>query len=83
MTRYMVIEHFHENCLERIYSRFRAMGRMLPEDLIYLDSWLVLDGRCCFQLMETDRFESFAEWTVRWDDLADFEIFELGDRPAA
>ena len=83
MKRYMVIEHFHENCLERIYARFHAEGRMLPGDLYYLDSWLSADGRRCFQLMETGRFESFAEWTPHWEDLADFEIVELGDKPAA
>ena len=83
MTRYMVVEHFHENCLERIYARFHEKGRMLPPDLHYLDSWLARDGRRCFQLMETERFEAFAEWTACWEDLADFEIVELGEKPAA
>ena len=81
MTLYMVIEHFHENCLQRVYTRFHAEGRMLPADLHYLDSWLAADGRRCFQLMETERFESFSEWTPRWQDLVDFEIVELGDKP--
>jgi len=83
MIRYMVIEHFHENCLQRIYDRFHERGRMLPDDLYYLDSWLAQDGRRCFQLMETGRFESFAEWTRHWQDLADFEIVTLGEKPAA
>ena len=83
MKRYMVIEHFHEGALEEIYARFHANGRMLPADLYYLDSWLARDGRRCFQLMETGRFESFAEWTPRWADLVDFEIVELGARPEA
>ena len=83
MTRYMVIEHFHDDCLEKIYARFHAEGRLLPADLYYVDSWLAADGRRCFQPMETARFESFAEWTARWDDLADFEIVELGAKPAA
>jgi hypothetical protein len=79
----MVVEHFHEGCLERIYARFHTRGRMLPADLHYLDSWLSADGQRCYQLMETERFESFAEWTPLWEDLADFEIVELGDKPAA
>jgi hypothetical protein len=83
MKRYMVIEHFHEGALDEIYARFRASGRMLPADLFYLDSCLSRDGRRCFQLMESAGFESFAEWTPRWQDLADFEIVELGDKPAA
>ena len=81
MAHYMVIEHFHENSLDRIYARFHEKGRMLPEDLHYLDSWLASDGRRCFQLMCTTRFESFAEWTCHWQDLADFEIVALGDKP--
>jgi hypothetical protein len=78
----MVIEQFHENCLQRVYARFHTEGRMLPADLHYLDSWLAADGKRCFQLMETERFESFAEWTLRWQDLVDFEIVELGDKPS-
>lgn len=83
VKRYLVIEHFRDGALEAIYARFHSKGRMLPADLHYLDSWLAADGRRCFQLMETARFESFAEWTPCWQDLADFEIIELGDKPAA
>lgn len=82
MTRYMVIEHFREDGLGLVYARFHEKGRMLPPDLHFLDSWLARDGRRCFQLMETGRFEAFAEWMRHWGDLADFEIVELGDKPA-
>ena len=39
----MVVEHFHQGCLEKVYDRFHAKGRMLPEGLIYIDSWLSAD----------------------------------------
>lgn len=81
MAQYMVIETFFENCLEKIYERFHQKGRMLPEGLHYLDSWLAKDGSRCFQLMETEQFELFQEWVSNWDDLSDFEIIEIGEKP--
>lgn len=82
MTQYMVIEIFFDNCLEKIYERFHEKGRMLPEGLHYLDSWLTKDGARCFQLMETERFELFQEWIKNWEDLIHFEILEIGEKPA-
>lgn len=81
MTQYMVIETFLENCMEKVYERYRGQGRMLPEGLNYLDSWLSKDGARCFQLMETDRYELFEQWTKKWDDLTHFEIIEIGEKP--
>ena len=81
MTRYMVIETFFENCIENVYERFHDKGRMLPDGLHYLNSWLTKDGSRCFQLMETDQFELFQEWTKNWDDLIQFEILEIGEKP--
>src|SRR5215475_13592673 len=54
MKLYMVIEHFAPGAKERIYERFPQKGRMLPEGLHYLNSWLEKDGDRCFQLMETN-----------------------------
>jgi hypothetical protein len=70
----MVIERFKAGRAGDIYRRFAAQGRMLPAGLAYLDSWITADLTTCFQLMETDDFARFAEWTRRWDDLMDFEI---------
>ena len=77
----MVIETFLENCTEKVYERYRSNGRILPEGLNYLDSWLTKDGACCFQLMETERYELFKEWTEKWDDLTHFKIMEIGKKP--
>ncbi|MDH3762510.1 MAG: DUF3303 domain-containing protein [Gammaproteobacteria bacterium] len=81
MAQYMVIEKFFDNCTEKVYERFRNKGRMLPEGLNYLDSWLTKDGTRCFQLMETERHELFLEWMEKWNDLTHFEIIEIGDKP--
>ena len=81
MTQYMVIETFFEGCIEKVYERFHNKGRMLPKGLRYIDSWLTRDGSRCFQLMETNQYELFQEWTRNWDDLTQFEIMEIGEKP--
>ena len=81
MRQYMVIETFRPGCKEKVYQRFYAQGRMLPEGLIYRNSWLEKDGNRCFQLMETDQHSLFAAWTNRWEDLVSFEVIELGEKP--
>jgi len=77
----MVIETFGPNAKEKIYQRFREKGRMLPEGLIYVDSWLEKDGDRCFQLMQTNDRLLFDRWTDNWKDLVRFEIIELGEKP--
>jgi len=81
MKRYMVIEHFAPGAKEKIYERFRSKGRMLPDGLTYLESWLEKDGDRCFQLMETEDRTLFDRWTENWKDLVRFEIVELGEKP--
>jgi len=83
MTRYMLIETFRENCLQKAYRRFHEQGRLLPDGVVYLDSWLTQDKTRCFQLMETESFELLRQWMTRWDDLVEFEINELGEKPKA
>jgi hypothetical protein len=71
--RYMVIETFTQGA-RPVYERARDRGRMLPEGLEYVDSWVADGLGRCFQLMETDDPALFDAWTARWADLADFEI---------
>ena len=83
MKQYMVIESFLPGRKERIYERFRQKGRMLPEGLRYLNSWLEKDGDRCFQLMETDDPSLFQVWFEHWKDLATMEVVALGEKPKA
>ena len=83
MKKYIVIEHFVEGKLDAVYERFHSKGRMLPDGLQFVDSWLSSDGLRCFQLMETDHPHLFTEWEKHWSDLARFEIVELRERPQA
>lgn len=81
MKQYMVIERFLPGCKDKVYERFHQKGRMLPEGLAYINSWLVKDGNRCFQLMETDDPSLFQVWLEEWKDLVAMEVVELGEKP--
>ena len=69
---FMVVERFKDRRLTA--ERFRRNGRMLPEDVTYDASWMVLDGGRCFQVMEAPDQETLMTWVRRWDDIVDFEV---------
>lgn len=71
---FMVIEHFRPGCAPEVYRRFAERGRMAPEGLRYVASWVDLKFDRCFQLMETEDEALFKQWTANWNDLAQFEI---------
>jgi len=72
---FMVIEQFKSReAAQAVYQRFAERGRMLPDGLNYIDSWIEEDLGRCFQLMETDNPQLFQQWTACWNDLVDFEI---------
>ena len=69
---YMVIEHFKN--APAIYRRLREKGRMMPDGLNYISSWIDVEMKVCYQLMETEDLSLFPRWTEKWDDLMDFKI---------
>ena len=71
---YMVVEKFKEGAAPQIYRRAQAKGRLLPEGLHYVSSWVDLEFKRCFQVMETDDPSLFTVWIREWADLAEFEI---------
>ncbi len=74
---FMVIERFKNRDAKPIYLRFQEKGRMLPDGLKYLGSWVEDNFDRCFQLMECDDPHLFAQWLAHWQDLADFEIVHV------
>jgi len=74
---YMVIEHFHDGAGPEIYKRFRDYGRMMPDGLNYVSSWIEPTFRRCYQVMEWDDPAVFAEWTAKWSDLMEFEAIPV------
>jgi Protein of unknown function (DUF3303) len=74
VARYMVVEKFVQGP-EPVYQRLAERGRMMPEGLVYVDSWIDESDRSrCFQLMETDDPALFDQWTSNWSDLMECEI---------
>jgi hypothetical protein len=71
---FMVVEHFHPGRAPEIYRRFRDRGRMAPDGVRYVSSWVDLRFERCFQVMEADNETLLTQWTARWSDLVDFEI---------
>ncbi|CAN5726851.1 hypothetical protein BH10CHL1_BH10CHL1_14100 [soil metagenome] len=63
---FMVIERFKDNDMLPIYKRVRDEGRLLPDGLKYIDSWIEPNFSRCFQLMECDDLRLFQEWTLMW-----------------
>ena len=71
---FMVIEKFKNRNARAVYNRSREKGRMVPEGLKYVDSWVEANFDRCFQLMECDDPRLFQHWVIQWQDLVDFEI---------
>jgi len=69
---YMVIEQFKD--APAIYRRLREKGRMMPDGLNYISSWIDTEVKVCYQLMETEDPTLFRRWTENWDDLMEFKI---------
>ena len=73
----MVIERFRNGDYHAVGARFRARGRMMPDGVRYLDSWITPDGTVCYQVMEAERRDLLDQWIAAWSDLVDFEIVEI------
>ena len=81
---FMVIERFKSpDAATAVYERFAARGRMLPEGLHYIDSWVEGNLDRCFQLMETADAKLFDQWIANWSDLVEFEVIPVTSSAAA
>ncbi len=72
--QFMVIERFKNRDPKPIYRRLRDQGRMQPEGLKYIGSWIEANFDRCFQLMECDDARLLQQWIANWSDLMEFEI---------
>ncbi len=73
----MVVERFRNQDPRAIYERFHQRGRMMPEGLRYVSSWVETNFDRCFQVMECEDRSLFEQWTVHWSGLIDFEIIPV------
>jgi hypothetical protein len=72
---YLVIEKFKD--APAIYKRFDEKGRMMPEGLNYISSWIDHNLNTCWQIMETGDFVLLERWIDNWKDLMEFEIIPV------
>lgn len=75
--RYMVIERFRGGDPLPVYRRFRDRGRLMPDGLHYVSSWVTEDFSRCFQVMECDDPKLLQEWMGQWQDLMEFEAIPV------
>jgi hypothetical protein len=71
---FMVVERFREAGPRPVYQRAAERGRMLPDGLRYVDSWVAVDLGRCFQVMECDDLALMTTWIACWSDLIDFDV---------
>ena len=76
-TLYMLVEHFKNKDAVSVYRRFRDRGRMVPEGVVYVSSWVDQNLERCYQLMETGDRILLDKWIANWSDLIDFEVYPV------
>ena len=74
---YMVVEHFRHDDPVPVYRRFRDRGRLAPDGLQYVSSWVDEELARCFQLMETSERRLLDEWIAHWSDIVNFEVYPV------
>jgi hypothetical protein len=73
-TTYMIIEKFRDGDAIPVYRRFRDKGRLAPEGLTYVSSWVNESITCCYQVMETHDRRLLDAWMGNWQDIVEFEV---------
>ena len=74
---YMILEEFRNGDAAPVYQRFREQGRLAPEGLRYIASWVTQDYKRCFQVMECDDRALLEQWIAAWKDLVAFEVIPV------
>lgn len=80
---YMVIEHFRDGDPVPVYRRFRDRGRLMPEGLEYVNSWITEDMTRCYQVMQCDDRRLLDEWMMNWQDVMSAEVIPVITSPEA
>lgn len=77
MALFMVIETFNEGNAIPVYQRFRDHGRLAPEGLNYVSSWVDTSLHRCYQVMEAADRQLLDDWIANWSDVVDFEVIPV------
>ena len=73
----MVVERFRNGDAKPVYERFRERGRLAPDGLSYVASWVDSELQCCYQVMQADTPALLDRWMEEWRDLVEFEVHEV------
>jgi hypothetical protein len=73
---YLILEHFKGDPAA-VYRRFRDRGRLAPDGLRYVNSWVTSDLQRCYQVMDCDDRRLLEAWMEQWRDLVDFEVIPV------
>jgi hypothetical protein len=79
----MILERFRNGDPRPVYERFDQRGRMMPDGMRYVDSWVTDDLARCYQVVECDDRSSLEQWMSAWSDLVDFEVTPVVTSAAA
>jgi hypothetical protein len=60
-----------------VYRRFRDRGRLAPDGLNYVASWVTTELDRCYQVMECDDAKLLDVWLAQWRDIVDFEVIPV------
>ena len=71
---FMIVEHFKNGDARPVYDRFRKRGRLAPEGLTYVNSWVTPDLTTCYQVMECGDRALLDAWLAAWKDIVDFDV---------
>ena len=71
---FLVIENFRDGDARPVYRRFRDRGRLAPDALTYVSSWVTEDFRRCYQVLECDDRALLDQWIAAWSDIVEFEV---------
>lgn len=73
----MIVETFKNRDPLPVYRRFRDKGRLAPDGVRYIASWVEDNLGRCFQLMESEERALIDKWIAQWSDLVDFEVYPV------
>ena len=63
---FMVVERFAGSDMGPVYRRLAERGRMLPDGVRYVTSWVAADFSACWQVMECDDPALLDDWRAAW-----------------
>lgn len=81
---FIVIERCKDK--EAVYKRFREKGRMMPDGVSHVNSWVSTDGNVCYQINECENEALLYKWAANLTDVMEFEFIpvisskEMNDR---